>query len=131
MEGRAATQEFFRLFMVPGMQHCTNGDGAFAIDYLTYLEDWVERGQPPYQVIGAHVDSKYLQQMARHFLQQREIPDDGKPHEWAGAMTLSFPLASTVPVTFTRPIYPYPTQAKYAGHGDPNRAENFIADSAE
>jgi hypothetical protein len=26
--------------------------------------------------------------------------------------------------TFTRPIYPYPLYAKYAG-GDPNKAESF------
>jgi feruloyl esterase len=25
----------------------------------------------------------------------------------------------------TRPLYPYPQTAKYTGHGDPNRAENF------
>ena len=32
MGGRAATQDFFRLFMVPGMNHCTAGAEAFAID---------------------------------------------------------------------------------------------------
>jgi feruloyl esterase len=28
-------------------------------------------------------------------------------------------------VGFTRPVYPYPTRAKYKGKGDPNDAANF------
>lgn len=42
MGGRTATQELFRLFIIPGMDHCTGGDGPFAVDYLSYLEAWVE-----------------------------------------------------------------------------------------
>jgi hypothetical protein len=30
-------------------------------------------------------------------------------------------------IGFTRPVYPYPLQAKYKGTGDPNKAENFGA----
>jgi len=60
MGGRAATESFFRLFMVPGMFHCFCGDGANEIDSLAYLEEWVEHEQPPNEVIGAHVDDAYL-----------------------------------------------------------------------
>ncbi len=49
------TKEFYRLFMVPGMQHCTGGPGFFRFDPLTALEDWVEHQKPPDQMIGAHL----------------------------------------------------------------------------
>jgi hypothetical protein len=55
MGGRQETQNFYRLFVVPGMHHCSGGDGAEAIDYLGYLEAWVEEGKPPESLIGAHL----------------------------------------------------------------------------
>jgi feruloyl esterase len=42
-----ATQQFFRLFMIPGMQHCSGGPGATTFDMLTALENWVEKGKAP------------------------------------------------------------------------------------
>ena len=55
--GIAATQEFARLFMVPGMDHCgvqTNGPGIAdtGIDPLTALEQWVEEGKAPSELIA-------------------------------------------------------------------------------
>ena len=55
--GIAATQEFARLFMVPGMDHCgaqTNGPGIAdtGIDPLTALEAWVEEGKAPSELIA-------------------------------------------------------------------------------
>jgi feruloyl esterase len=55
--GTAATQEFARLFMVPGMDHCgiqTNGPGIAdtGIDPLTALEQWVEEGKVPNELIA-------------------------------------------------------------------------------
>lgn len=52
---RVDAQKFFRLYTVPGMGHCGGGEGADQIDYLAYLEAWVERGAAPDQMIGAHV----------------------------------------------------------------------------
>lgn len=49
------TQEFFRLFMVPGMQHCSGGPGPNTFDMLTALENWVEKGQAPKRVIASHI----------------------------------------------------------------------------
>ena len=37
---------------------------------------------------------------------------------------MKFPLDPTY-MEFSRPIYPYPIQAEYVGHGDANKAENF------
>jgi len=49
------TQRFARLFMVPGMQHCSGGPGPNTFDMLTALEQWVEHGTAPKQVIASHV----------------------------------------------------------------------------
>lgn len=100
MGGRAAAQDFFRLFVIPGMNHCTGGAGAFAIDYLSYLESWVEKGAAPDVMIGSHVAD-------------------------SAAHSLTSPLNGKAHVTFTRPVYPYPIRAKYKGSGDPNDAANF------
>ncbi|HPF26996.1 MAG TPA: tannase/feruloyl esterase family alpha/beta hydrolase, partial [Steroidobacteraceae bacterium] len=54
MGGTTATQDFYRLFMVPGMNHCEGGVGATEIDYLTALEAWVEAGKAPGSLLGTH-----------------------------------------------------------------------------
>ena len=105
MGGRQATQDFFRLFTIPGANHCTGGEGPFAVDFLSYMEAWVEQGRRPDLMIGAHV-----------------LINDDDPMWFE---KLRFPLAPGTPISFTRPIYPYPLWAKYKGSGDPNRAENF------
>jgi hypothetical protein len=51
--GRAATQDFFRLFMLPGVGHGA-GEGAYVVDWLSYLEAWVEKGRAPDKVISSH-----------------------------------------------------------------------------
>jgi hypothetical protein len=53
------TEEFFRLFMVPGMTHCSGGNGTDRFDPVTAIVDWVERGQAP-QVLQASrvIDNK-------------------------------------------------------------------------
>lgn len=55
LQAEARTQEFLRLFMVPGMLHCTGGPGPSSFDMLTALENWVERGQAPDRVIASRV----------------------------------------------------------------------------
>jgi hypothetical protein len=129
MGGRAPTQAFYRLFMVPGMAHCSGGEGAFAIDYLTYMENWAERGQAPDKMIGAHVDTHYLADQTRRAITQADGNDTSELSEdllaWGGAIELKFPLDPTTPISWTRPIYPYPIVAKYKGTGDSNKAESF------
>ncbi len=101
--GRTATQDFFRLFVVPGMDHCTDGEGAFAIDYLGYLEAWVERGKAPDVMTGAH--------------------EKTAAGNW-GRFWAKFPLP-VQSVAFTRPVYPYPLEARYNGKGNPDDAASF------
>jgi feruloyl esterase len=103
MGGRAATQAFFRLFMVPGMAHCIGGEGADTTDYLAYLDAWVERGVAPDMLIA------------------RKAKPGAKPDNalWAP------PPLRTEQIAFSRPLYPFPLQARYKGRGDPNDAASF------
>lgn len=48
------TQEFFRLFMAPGMGHCGGGVGPNQFDALTALDQWVTQGVAPGKLIAAH-----------------------------------------------------------------------------
>ena len=82
------TPEFFRLFMMPGVFHCSGGVGPDRVDTITPLVDWVERGMAPEMLIAS----------------QR-----------AGDKA-----------TRTRPLCPHPQVARYAGHGSPDEARNFI-----
>lgn len=106
MGGRAATQEFYRLFMLPGVNHCRGGVGADAIDYITALEAWVEKGQAPDSLTAHHVtpeaSAKYAPTNYYHPLPADEIE-------------------------FSRPVYPYPMQVRYKGAGDPSSASSFEA----
>ena len=44
MGGAEKTKKFFRLFMAPGMGHCSGGPGPNSLDALAALEAWVEQG---------------------------------------------------------------------------------------
>ena len=50
--GRKQTEDFFRLFLVPGVHHGGGGPGLTEFDALTALENWVEKGQPPEKLIA-------------------------------------------------------------------------------
>jgi feruloyl esterase len=110
--GLDRTKNFYRLFMLPGVDHCYSGVGASNFggvgmqippsrdashDLMTALETWVERGRPPAQFIG----TKYT---------------DNQP--------------ATKTVQFTRPICLYPSVPRYKGAGDPNDASSFACVSA-
>ena len=47
-------QSFYRLFMAPGMTHCSGGTGPNAFDMQPLLEQWIERGVAPDRVIATH-----------------------------------------------------------------------------
>ncbi|HEV8366693.1 MAG TPA: tannase/feruloyl esterase family alpha/beta hydrolase [Pyrinomonadaceae bacterium] len=44
--------EFARLFLIPGMNHCGGGPATDQFDALTPLVEWVEHGKKPDQIIG-------------------------------------------------------------------------------
>ncbi|WP_293897689.1 tannase/feruloyl esterase family alpha/beta hydrolase [Phenylobacterium sp.] len=107
MGGPEATTGFFRFFMVPGMNHCSGGEGAYGIDYLAALEAWVERREAPDPLIGIH-------------------PRPGSPLDF---FRIDFKLVRPDQVAFSRPHFAYPRRAVYAGRGDPNLASSWVATS--
>jgi len=96
MGGRAATQDFLRFFTMPGMGHCGGGAGANDFDYLSYLESWVEQGQAPEGLVGAHVEvdeSRFLKAW-----NDKNADRDKIIAEWTAAMH------DPANRTFTRPV---------------------------
>ena len=49
------TPDFFRLFMVPGMFHCSGGFGTDTFDAMTPLIEWVENGTAPDSIPAAQL----------------------------------------------------------------------------
>ena len=49
----AATGDFLRLFMMPGVLHCAGGNGPSMFDSITPLVDWVERGTSPDRLVAS------------------------------------------------------------------------------
>jgi feruloyl esterase len=47
-------RDSIHLFMAPGMEHCRGGVGPNEFDYVTALEQWVEQGNAPAQMIASH-----------------------------------------------------------------------------
>jgi feruloyl esterase len=52
--GQRKTDQFLRLFLAPGMHHCSGGPGPNTFDTLTALESWVEDGIAPARIIASH-----------------------------------------------------------------------------
>ncbi len=57
MGGQAAMSDTARLFMVPGMDHCSGGPGVNSFDFITAIEQWVELGKAPDSLMGTHKDA--------------------------------------------------------------------------
>lgn len=51
----AKQDDWFRLFMVPGMQHCSGGPGTDQFNKMAAIERWRESGIAPDQILAAHV----------------------------------------------------------------------------
>jgi hypothetical protein len=99
----ARTQQFYRLFLAPGMGHCGGGPGPNQFgqaggggdaehDLVAALEQWVEKGVPPTRVVA-----------------MKFVGDD-----------------KTKGVAMTRPLCPFPQVAHYQGTGDVKDAANFV-----
>jgi feruloyl esterase len=63
--GARTVEQNYRLFMVPGMNHCAGGEGADSMDLQTAIESWVEKGQAPStitasKVVGGEVKRTHL-----------------------------------------------------------------------
>jgi len=108
MGGDKTTKDFFRMFLPPGMFHCQYGPGGGEIDWLTAIENWVEKGQAPDQVIAYHMKKEPY---------DVELPPGSKERKRA-----LYPRHPLDPSTYdrSRPVYAYPDVARYSGKGNPN-----------
>ena len=52
--GAGKVKDNYRLFMVPGMAHCGGGEGTSTFDMVGALEQWVEKGKAPDQIVASH-----------------------------------------------------------------------------
>ena len=52
--GAAKVSASYRLFMAPGMGHCGGGEGPNTFDMVSALEQWVEAGKAPDQILASH-----------------------------------------------------------------------------
>jgi feruloyl esterase len=50
----AQASTWIRLFMAPGMGHCSGGEGPDSFDKIGAMEQWVEHGKAPAQIIASH-----------------------------------------------------------------------------
>jgi len=48
-----STAGFYRLFMVPGMEHCVGGPGPDQFDKMSPIVDWVENGRAPDSILAS------------------------------------------------------------------------------
>jgi feruloyl esterase len=55
--GNIDASNWIRLFMVPGMGHCSGGEGPDTFDKIDVLEQWVEQGKVPERIIASHHSS--------------------------------------------------------------------------
>ena len=53
--GASKVSDSYRLFMVPGMRHCSQGEGANQFDPMAALERWRESHVAPDQIPAVHV----------------------------------------------------------------------------
>ena len=56
-EASRPMEDFYRLFLVPGMGHCGGGAGPNRFDAVSALEAWVEKGAAPERLIGEGKDT--------------------------------------------------------------------------
>ena len=61
MGGRKQTEEFFRLFLVPGVHHGGGGPGLTEFDAFSALETWVEKGEAPEKLIACRSSNAVIE----------------------------------------------------------------------
>ncbi|MFQ4143998.1 tannase/feruloyl esterase family alpha/beta hydrolase [Chlorogloeopsis sp. ULAP02] len=102
----AKVQSFTRLFMLPGVYHCQGGTSPSRVDWLTPIVAWVEQGTPPTKIIVSQTAD--------------DSASGGFSNPTEGA------TGNNAKIVRTRPIFPYPMQARYNGKGSIDDAANFV-----
>ena len=52
--GKRSAGKSIALFMVPGMNHCSGGPGTDTFNKVKVMEEWVEKGTAPKQIVASH-----------------------------------------------------------------------------
>jgi feruloyl esterase len=99
--GLQAAQKFSRFYPVPNMDHCTGGATTDGFDFLTPLKNWVENNTPPGSVVASSLPNAF----------------NATTYQVLGNyITAGFVNA---PTTRSRPLCPYPQQARFTGSTSP------------
>ncbi|HET6502918.1 MAG TPA: tannase/feruloyl esterase family alpha/beta hydrolase [Amycolatopsis sp.] len=87
--GAAATSQFARLFMLPGVSHCGGGQGPDSFDALTAITNWVGKGQAPTSLLTSTVDTSGKTTATRPVYPYPAMAVDttGGPTDQAGSYT--------------------------------------------
>jgi feruloyl esterase len=64
--GAAFVEDFARLFMLPGVGHCSGGPGPDQADFMSSLVDWVENDQAPERIIASTPDGSVTRPLCPH-----------------------------------------------------------------
>jgi feruloyl esterase len=89
-DGAKYTDDYARLFMIPGMGHCRGGNGPDHADFMSAIANWVEHGKKP-DVIEAHHEQDGKVTMTRPLCPHPQVaqykgkgdPNDEKSFECA------------------------------------------------
>ncbi len=106
MGGLSRTQDFYRLYMVPGMMHCGLGPGPNSFGNLTDNSGAMD---PEYNIFSA----------------LRSWVEDGRKPDTLLATKFTDDNGSK-PALMTRPLCPFPKQAMWDGKGDTAKASSFV-----
>jgi feruloyl esterase len=63
--GDPKVRDFFRMFLMPGVLHCSGGPGPDKVDWLGAIEDWVEKGSAPTRLVASRLDESGKPGMTR------------------------------------------------------------------
>jgi|HubBroStandDraft_2_1064218.scaffolds.fasta_scaffold06588_3 hypothetical protein len=96
--GNNEAQQFVRLFMAPGMMHCSGGPGPDNFDAVAAVDQWRQKNEAPESLLA----SKYAVS--------------------AAALTGAPPGEPLI----TRPLCAYPRVAHWTGSGSSDKAENYV-----
>jgi len=153
--GKAAVDEFARLYLLPGVGHCGGGDGPSQVDWLTAIMSWVEGSAAPERLLAKHTTGSggpggmgRPRQGAKAGQGQGQGQATGQgpgqgqgrgrmqqansgPNSNAGGPPPDEIPRAPEKVDRTRPIYPYPYVAKYVGSGSIDDADNFVKGDAQ
>jgi hypothetical protein len=108
--GADRANTFVRLYMVPGLEHCTGGPGPNAFGQMPGGGS----GEP-----GSDINAALIA-----WVEQGIAPDVIVAEKHASAMKPLFSQASSTPLR-TRPLCPYPQVARWKGEGSTDQAQNF------